>query len=236
MDPPRRQRAPVVEQIEELPRVDLEERARERDARVAAQTIEHVVGGEGDEPLVGGAMRLVARPHHGVGLAGAGLAVGEARGVHALEDRLHQRRGRPRVDVGVAACLVEGDVEAKLRRGSETPPSPAHSGAQLRWHSSPAAGSHSRPPSRQRPHRTENHWVEGVRGRMGTSCFSTKRVRSTRVLGSWMVTTLLQAPSQRIVLTGQLSPATQPCQACGGNEQSRGGGCVRVPGCLTYAG
>ena len=45
----RRERAPVVEQVVELPGVDLEEAAHQRELRLALQPLEEVAGGQRDE-------------------------------------------------------------------------------------------------------------------------------------------------------------------------------------------
>ncbi|KAH1183284.1 hypothetical protein KIL84_004776, partial [Mauremys mutica] len=79
--------------------------------------------------------------HHGVGLAAARLAVGEAGGHAPAEDALHQRLGRVPVHQLVGGALVEGVVEAEglaLQVAAQVQPLPG----LVHHHHAPAGDGH----------------------------------------------------------------------------------------------
>ena len=78
--------------------VDLEVAARHLQLEVLilgrGEVLEHVLGGQGVDAVLGVLLLPVELPAHGVGLARARLPVGEARCHAALEDVHHQRFSR----------------------------------------------------------------------------------------------------------------------------------------------
>lgn len=115
----RRERAPIVEQIVELPRVDLEEAAHQGKLGLALQPLEKVAGSQCNQAGVRRAAVIVRRTHHRERFAAPGLSVRETRCLHALEDRLDQRRGSLLVDLWCEGRRSRVQSECRRYCGNE---------------------------------------------------------------------------------------------------------------------
>ena len=99
-----------------LAAVDLKVARRHRQALALVlrrlEQPEDILGRHGVDALVGVLGPAAERAAHGVGFAGARLAVGETRGHAAVEDRVHQGARRISVRRGGGLCsCTEGEGE-----------------------------------------------------------------------------------------------------------------------------